>query len=327
MRSVPHLLRYSWLSVLAIRRLAKRHQITGLIVPVDLTGLLICFGATYFLKAPLVFVCWDHPYPVEAERRGPVAIVKRALRRLLLRSAFRRCAAIICNIDPGVVVDLLPLGLTPVTFPNGTVQNESLFPRRQAVVPGLIAVTSDVTNKKGLESVIKSFAKVTRSMPEAKLLIIGRLNRAFLPNLLTLISTYGLEGSVRFTGWLPHELAMREISKASLCVFAYPPLPRYYYNFPLKVAEYLSLGKPVVGFETKGARRYISDGHNGVLVRPGDNELLGQTIIQVLRNQQLRDRLAENAVRSSKEFQWSAINRRFVAELRLVFDEYQRTNA
>ena len=313
-----------WLhTIIAISRLARRGKLSGVICYLDMAGLLIGISACLLCKLPLIFLCWDHPYPIEASSRGIWMSVRRAIRRTVVRIGLKRCTAILCNIDPDVIRDLAPPELRIAVFPNGAECNPSYSYSRE-IATNSIVVTSDVTIEKGIEWLIEAFAKVKNEVPDATLTIIGKINAAFLPTVFKFVRDYCLEGSLHLTGWLPHELAMSALSKATLCVFSYPPLPRYYYNYPLKVVEYLSLGKPVFGFKTQGASRYIVDDYNGLLVPPGDTSQLAAGIIRALKDPKRRNYLAANASQTSRRFRLSSGNKNFVDTIQTVLQIHKK---
>ncbi len=75
-------------------------------------------------------------------------------------------------------------------------------------------------------------------------------------------------------------------------------------NYPLKVDEYLAMGKPVVATRVTGTADYVRDGENGLLVPPGDVSALVQAVQQLLRDPAQANRLSGQALLDCRN-QWS----------------------
>jgi len=58
---------------------------------------------------------------------------------------------------------------------------------------------------------------------------------------------------------------------------------------------------PVIASNVGGIPEIIKDGENGILVPPGDCERLEQSILTMMRNKELRMRLAESGYETAKD--------------------------
>jgi glycosyltransferase involved in cell wall biosynthesis len=68
--------------------------------------------------------------------------------------------------------------------------------------------------------------------------------------------------------------------------------------------EAFSRGRPVVGSAVGGIPDIVQDGHNGLLVPPGDADALGDALVRVLSDAALAERLAAGALADRERFQW-----------------------
>jgi glycosyltransferase involved in cell wall biosynthesis len=81
----------------------------------------------------------------------------------------------------------------------------------------------------------------------------------------------------------------------------------------------MALGVPLIVTDCPGSKDYVRDGHDALTVPPGDAEALRRAITRVWRDDDLRTRLAENAVRSWREhFSDEAAGENLVRALRTV---------
>jgi glycosyltransferase involved in cell wall biosynthesis len=103
----------------------------------------------------------------------------------------------------------------------------------------------------------------------------------------------GLDGRVRFLGPQPRERVL-ELFRAADALL----LSSSWENFPHTVVESLAVGTPVVATATGGVVEVVEDGHNGLLVPPGDAEALAGAIGRFFGDAELRELLRAAAAPS-----------------------------
>jgi glycosyltransferase involved in cell wall biosynthesis len=82
---------------------------------------------------------------------------------------------------------------------------------------------------------------------------------------------------------------------------------------PLKVAEGLACGVPVVTADVGDRAAMLDDGRAGLLVTPGSAVSLADGLLQVLRDPDLHSRLAEGARAASAPYRWDQLARTFMS--------------
>lgn len=105
----------------------------------------------------------------------------------------------------------------------------------------------------------------------------------------------GLAGRVRLTGWLGPDDVAWELQRADVFV-----LPSHAEGLPLAVLEAMAYGLAIVTTPVGAIPEVIEDGETGLLVPPGDPEVLAVALRLVLGSDVLRDALA-TAARSQWE--------------------------
>ena len=128
---------------------------------------------------------------------------------------------------------------------------------------------------KGVHILIQAMKLVTRRIPDAKLLIIGR--GGYKGQLEKLVRELGLEGKVEFVNHVP-QAALRDYMR--MCrVLVLPSLSE---GLPRVLIEAMACGKPVIGTNVGGIPSLIHDGVNGFLIPPNDSQALAAKIIFLL---------------------------------------------
>jgi glycosyltransferase involved in cell wall biosynthesis len=144
----------------------------------------------------------------------------------------------------------------------------------------------------GLDIAIRAFQKLLPEVPEAEFHIYGDGNMK--DELVSLASRLGLADKVRFFNPLPVRQIADIMANADLGVV--PKRADSFGNeaYSTKIMEFLSLGIPVVVSSTKIDRFYFNDS----VVRffeSGNEKALTQAMLEVIRNQKLRESLAQAA--------------------------------
>lgn len=78
-------------------------------------------------------------------------------------------------------------------------------------------------------------------------------------------------------------------------------------GFCLPILEAMAAGCPVICTDAHGNRDFCFDGENCLMVEQEDSEALAEAIKKILDDKLLRDRLAKEALKTVKNFQWDEI--------------------
>jgi len=166
-------------------------------------------------------------------------------------------------------------------------------------VPGRVVCISRLSREKGVDVLIKAFSKVANQMPGSELHIVGDgPDRAFVESL---IAENNLQSRVKLYGHQPHDEAIRIVSTGQ--VFA---LLSRGEGQGIVLLEAASAGLPCVATNVGGIPEAMIDGQTGYLVPNEDADEATKRIVEILCDNQLRDRMGAAAEEFSKKFEWSA---------------------
>lgn len=114
----------------------------------------------------------------------------------------------------------------------------------------------------------------------------------------------GFAAAVTFTGNVPHDAIPDYIAAMDVTVAPYKPYENFYYS-PIKIFEYMIMGKPVVAGRIGQVEEVIDHAETGLLFEPGNIAELTAALLQLVNEAALRRRLGENArVWVQKERTW-----------------------
>ena len=255
---------------------------------------------------------WDHPeLHLEVKERGIllklIQLCVPLARRLLKHADLIICAIMpealkAYNIDPKKIVPITNGVELECTKPNGG--------KRSSSNEFKVFYVGFVGKIRGTDTLVKAFSKLDNQIP-AKLILAGRMTgygtEAWLNDFL---ATHNLQSSVEILGEVAYEKVLALIEEADVCVSPFPRLKGTEHIYPIKIFEYLALGKPVVATNLKGVSQIIKDGENGLLVEPDDPDGMAEAMLRIYEDKELRERLEQNARKSILEYDWDIINKK-----------------
>ena len=212
--------------------------------------------------------------------------------RYIRNWSVRRAAHIVCPSE--YIADLAASwrgggGISVLPNPAPNVGDAQAMP--PPAPPPLVAFVGRLTAAKNVGLALRAVERV----PEATLVVVGDgEERARLERLAG--------ERVRFVGAKPRAEVLGLLAVADVAV-----LPSAWENFPHAAVEALAMGTPVVATRVGGVPEIVHDGENGLLVEPGDDAGFASALERVVRDDDLRARLAAAAAPSVERFSSDAV--------------------
>ena len=148
--------------------------------------------------------------------------------------------------------------------------------------------------QKSFDRLILVWEKVHQQMPDWTLDIFGQGEWKDL--LQGMIAERGLQGSIRLMG--PTKNIGKEYSESSMLVMS-----SHYEGFPMVMIEAMACGLPAVSFDFKcGPKDIIKEGENGLVVPDGDIDGLAEAMVTLMKDDELRKRMGEEAKKVVETF-------------------------
>lgn len=162
--------------------------------------------------------------------------------------------------------------------------------------PSLVYV-GRIKRYKAVEHAIEALALVRRAQPDATLTIVG--DGDGMATLRARTAALGLDGAVRFAGFLPHEEKVRLLQAAHVVVN-----PSVKEGWGLTNVEANACGTVCVAADSPGLRDSVKDGTTGLLYPWGDVPALAERVTRILGDPALRRRLEAGAVAWADSLTW-----------------------
>jgi len=204
-------------------------------------------------------------------------------------------------------IEVIPNGIDPERFAGApdVLEAKRALGLEEYLVLGF---TGFVRDWHGLDKVIDLIAQ---DPPESRrhLLVVG--DGPVRAELEQQARDLGIEHRVKFTGIVGRDDVARHV--AAFDIALQPAVVKY--ASPLKLFEYLVLGKAIVGPDQPNIREILQDGHNAVLFDPDTPGGLAGAVKRLCDDIALRTKVAANARAAIDEqgLTWGANARRAVA--------------
>lgn len=189
--------------------------------------------------------------------------------------------------------------MTLLNFPN-----RSIFACQEGYRRGdrmVLIYPGTLNYHQGLDIAIRAIALIKHEAPEVELHIYGRGDQK--DSLAKLVAELGLSDRIYIRGLVPVRELARLMNEADVGIV--PKRAASFGNeaFSTKILEFMSVGLPVVASATMIDRYYFND--DVVAFFESDNARdLADCILRLRKHPQVRQRLAENALRLVARYDW-----------------------
>jgi len=181
------------------------------------------------------------------------------------------------------------------------------------VPDSFVFALSRIDSNKGHDYLIRAFEKVARKC-DATLVIGGGSKNPkqheidVKTRLEEIVSELNIGGRVKFTGYIPDEDLAAYYRKADVFI-----LPSKYEPFGMTTLEAMSCGTPVIATRFGGIKDDLENNVDSLLVDPTDPEEFSEAMINVLTDEKLAAKLAENGQKTIRRtFSWESIAARTI---------------
>jgi D-inositol-3-phosphate glycosyltransferase len=162
--------------------------------------------------------------------------------------------------------------------------------------------------RKGIETLVRSFAQVADQLDAAKLVVVGgsepgQADGMERQRIGAIVDQLGLGDRIIFAGRIGHDVLPIYYTAADVCV-----IPSHYEPFGLVAIEAMACGTPVVASDVGGLRFSVVSEETGLLVPPQSVDGFATAIERILTDEIWAKKLRKRATeRVQQNFSWAAV--------------------
>lgn len=261
--------------------------------PILLATLYQGFWAKLFGLKHVIFT-WEN-IPYESKFRGLNGFFKK----IILKFNLFFCDGVICgnNKAKNIFAKLTPkpVAVIPLSGVDTDFFRREDGPKKIGALDLMGKVVFNFSGaigyRKGIHIIFEAFKKVLAEIPNAHLLIVG--SGEYEESLKLKVESLKLKDVATFIPWVNRD-ELRQLFSVS-DVFLYPSLPHegWEEQFGYSMAEASLMELPVISTKSGSIDEVILDGKTGLLVEPDNFESLGEAMIKLGKNPELRKTMGQ----------------------------------
>lgn len=259
------------------------------------------------VNAPLVLeqaafrslVCEDEARAIEAEvltNSDALAAVSRQMASYLVNAgADRERVQVIGN-----AVDTVHFRATTPATHLPTIPEDAF----------VVGFTGSLKMWHGVDTLMAAFRKFRADEPRAHLLVCGDgPKRGWIEGF---VAGAELEDAVTMAGWVDHADLPGLIARLDVATAPYPASKDHYFS-PLKLYEYLAMGRPVLASDIGQTAELLTGSEAALLLPPGDATALANALQSLCNDPQRRANMSVSAAAEGARHDWTSNAARVVA--------------
>lgn len=157
---------------------------------------------------------------------------------------------------------------------------------------------------------LDAFVEVRQRFPSASLLIVG--GGEDYDEVAQAIQARGLDKAVILAGRVDPEVTAGIYAASHVLVDPVYDDIAGRSRTPIKIAEGMAMGIPIITGDVGDRRRMLAGGKAGVLVKPGDANALGEGILSVLKDREWQREMSNQSKMIAQQFGWDQLVRDFI---------------
>jgi glycosyltransferase involved in cell wall biosynthesis len=178
------------------------------------------------------------------------------------------------------------------------------FEGRAIATPAVVGYSGHLYPWKGVDLLLDALAELAGVNG---IVVGGHPGENDLARLRNRAGELGLGSRVTFTGMVgPRDVTAR-LEPADVLVLPNPATAASErYTSPLKLFEYLAMGRPIVASDLPAFREVVRHGDNALLFEPGSARALAAAVRTVVGSPQLAASIARRAFETARDYSWDA---------------------
>ena len=254
------------------------------------------FTPLYSNKQKFLLIHHVHQEVFRKSLRFPFSWIASFVEAKLMPIVYRNVQVI--TVSPSSKEEILKHKLTktdPIIIYNG-VDLVKFIPGEKSKT-AFILYLGRLQYYKSLHIFIRAARKVLEQIPDVEFVIAGEGGEK--NNLQKFAHKLGLLDKIKFLG------KVSEIEKIKLYQKAWVFVnPSFMEGWGITTIEANACGTPAVASDVPGLRDSISNPHTGILVKYGDHQAFAESILELIKNKALREKISSQAIKWSNRFTW-----------------------
>lgn len=253
-----------------------------------------CGIIAYRLKQPYIVSLRGSDVPFYNQR---FRVLDKLVFQRLSKTVWKNARAVIANSNglKQLAFKTLPNFQFNVIY-NG-IDIERFIPKSTKEDTFTVLSTSRLIRRKGIEFLIKGFAKFIEKSRNSKLVLVGDGDQK--GELINLVNSLGITNYVEFLGSVPHDEIAQIYRNSDAFV-----LPSFNEGMSNSILEAMASGLPIISTSTGGSEELVSN-NNGFIVEKENSEQIAEKLFTLYSNRELVDKMGNESRKKAETMSWS----------------------
>lgn len=150
-----------------------------------------------------------------------------------------------------------------------------------------------IVKAKGVYDLVSAIEQIIEKYPNILVYMAGEGETNQLEQI---INKKNLNNNIKLVGWIDFETKLKLLKDVSTVI-----LPSYNEGLPMALLEGMASGKVVIGTNVGGIPELIEEGINGFVIEPGDINELSKSIIKIIDDNELVEKISQNNIKKIKK--------------------------
>lgn len=285
--------------MLKIRSFIKKRKLDVLIG--------MSFAMTWYTVVATIFT---KTKSVGTERNNPYKYKATKINTFLRKFFYKFCNGYIFQTKKASLFFTDKLRKNDTVIPNAIFNENAYKLTPPEEREKLICAVGRLNKQKRFDILIDAFASISKKIPDYKMIIFGE--GELRNDLESRIKELSLQDRVILPGTNPE--AVKIVNRASVFV-----LSSDLEGMPNVLMEAMAMGVPCVSTRCDmGPEELIESGENGILVEVGNTQQIADSILKIINNDELADKLSNNARELLKTHSIEAISKKWIEFLKQI---------
>lgn len=263
----------------------------------DLIHIHSSFGPSFYRKLPFITMASWAKIPIINHIHGAdfdaFYVNASEKKKNLIKKTYNKCSVLVALSDEWKerLSQIVSEDKITVIENYSVLHEDALKERLKRKSNHTVLFLGEIGTRKGCYDVPAVVEQVAKSVSDVKFVLGGAGTSNDEEKIKNELSNRGVLDHVVFPGWVRNKQKDKLLRDADVFF-----LPSYNEGMPMSILDAMGYGLPVISTCVGGIPKIVHDGENGYCCDPGNTDLMGKYITELLLNFNVQQEMAKNSI-------------------------------
>jgi len=304
-----------WAIISIVKLLRANPELNRVYSTYEPRTLILSFLITKYFKLKWIADLWDDPEKflmiskMSGKRFQFLNEIIKKIEFLLVKRVLKHADKIIIGLVSRDIINKYCISKSKVLSVTNGINLDYRFPSVPPVPLKVFTIFyCGTTDRIRLEGIRPCFRSIFKKIHRIRFVVAGPQIGDGYNWLIKQLKTLDRQVELDIKGTQPYENILNFISESDICICPYPDKLDLAAAYPVKIFDYMIMGKPVVASKLPGIEAVANHLEDAMLFEPGNYEEMAKNIIDLYTSGSLRCRISNNARRNVRKYGWQLIH-------------------